>query len=68
MGQRARTVRLYERRKYGPRRVAERILHAVQRDRAVMPVTAEAWGLWWLMRFTPSLGRGLARALDSTVK
>jgi len=34
----------------------------------VMPVTAEAWGLWWLMRFTPSLGRGLARALDSTVK
>ena len=67
-GQRERMVRLYERRNYGPDRVAERILHAVQRDRAVMPVTVEAWGLWLLMRFTPSLARGLARALDSTVK
>ena len=67
-GQRERMVRLYERRNYGPDRVAERILHAVQRDRAVMPVTAEAWAMWWLMRFTPSLARGLARALDSTVK
>ena len=67
-GQRERMVRLYERRNYGPDRVAERILHAVQRDRAVMPVTAEAWAMWWLMRFTPSLARGLARALDSTIK
>ena len=67
-GQRERMVRLYERRNYGPDRVAERILHAVQRDRAVMPVTAEAWAMWWLMRFAPSLARGLARALDSTVK
>jgi NAD(P)-dependent dehydrogenase (short-subunit alcohol dehydrogenase family) len=62
--QRERVVRLYQRRNYGPDRVAERILHAVQRNRAVMPVTAEAWGMWWLARFAPSLARGVARAID----
>jgi NAD(P)-dependent dehydrogenase (short-subunit alcohol dehydrogenase family) len=63
--QRERVVRLYQRRNYGPDRVAERILHAVQRNRAVMPVTAEAWGMWWLARFAPSLARGVARAIDA---
>jgi NAD(P)-dependent dehydrogenase (short-subunit alcohol dehydrogenase family) len=62
---RERLVRLYERRNYGPDRVARRILHAVQRNRAVMPVTAEAWGMWWLARFAPGLGRGVARAIDA---
>ena len=63
--QRERIVRLYERRNYGPERVAQRILYAVQRDRAVMPVTAEAWGMWWLARFAPPLARGAARAIDA---
>jgi NAD(P)-dependent dehydrogenase (short-subunit alcohol dehydrogenase family) len=62
---RERLVRLYERRNYGPDRVARRILHAVQRNRAVMPVTAEAWGMWLLVRFAPGLGRGVARAIDA---
>jgi NAD(P)-dependent dehydrogenase (short-subunit alcohol dehydrogenase family) len=66
--QRERLVRLYERRNYGPERVASRIMYAVQRDRAVMPVTAEAWGMWWLARFAPSLARGLARALDAAAR
>jgi NAD(P)-dependent dehydrogenase (short-subunit alcohol dehydrogenase family) len=65
VGQRERIVRLYERRNYGPDRVAQRILHAVQRNRAVMPVSAEAWVMWWLSRFTPSLARGVARAIES---
>jgi NAD(P)-dependent dehydrogenase (short-subunit alcohol dehydrogenase family) len=65
---RERVVRLYERRNYGPDRVAQRILHAVQRNRAVMPVTAEAWGMWWLSRFSPSLARGLSRAIDATAR
>jgi NAD(P)-dependent dehydrogenase (short-subunit alcohol dehydrogenase family) len=63
--QRERVVRLYERRNYGPDRVAQRIIYAVQRNRAVMPVTAEAWGMWWLARFAPSLARGVARAIDA---
>jgi NAD(P)-dependent dehydrogenase (short-subunit alcohol dehydrogenase family) len=66
--QRERVVRLYERRNYGPDRVAQRILHAVQRDRAVMPVTAEAWGMWWLTRFAPWLARGVARAIEAGSK
>jgi short-subunit dehydrogenase len=65
VAQRERVVRLYERRNYGPDRVAQRILHAVQRNRAMMPVTAEAWGMWWLARFAPALARGLARAIDA---
>ncbi len=63
---RARVVRMYERRNYGPERVAARILLAVQRNRAVMPVTAEAWATWWLVRFAPSVARGLARAIDAS--
>jgi NAD(P)-dependent dehydrogenase (short-subunit alcohol dehydrogenase family) len=63
--QRERVARIYERRNYGPDRVAQRILRAVQLNRAVMPVTAEAWAMWWLARFTPPLARGLARAIDA---
>jgi NAD(P)-dependent dehydrogenase (short-subunit alcohol dehydrogenase family) len=63
--ERERVVRLYERRNYGPERVARRILHAVQHDRAVMPVTAEAWVMWWVSRLSPSLARGVAMALDA---
>ena len=65
VSERERFVRLYQRRNYGPNRVAQRILHAVQRNRAVMPVTAEAWAMWWLVRFAPSLARGVARAIDA---
>jgi NAD(P)-dependent dehydrogenase (short-subunit alcohol dehydrogenase family) len=68
VGQRERVVKLYERRNYGPDRVAGRILHAVQHDRAVMPVSGEAWVMWWLSRFTPSLSRGLARAIEAASK
>jgi NAD(P)-dependent dehydrogenase (short-subunit alcohol dehydrogenase family) len=67
-GQRERIVSLYQRRNYGPERVAQRILHAVQHDRAVMPVSAEAWVMWWLGRFSPRAARGLARALDAATR
>ena len=65
---RARVVRLYERRNYGPERVARRILHAVSRDSPVMPVTAEAWAMYVLTRACPPLARALARALDAATK
>jgi NAD(P)-dependent dehydrogenase (short-subunit alcohol dehydrogenase family) len=63
--QRERVVRLYQRRNYGPDRVAQRVLHAVHHNRAVMPVTAEAWAMWWLVRFAPPLARGVARVIDT---
>jgi NAD(P)-dependent dehydrogenase (short-subunit alcohol dehydrogenase family) len=65
---RARVVRLYERRNYGPERVARRILHAVSHDTPVMPVTAEAWAMYVLTRACPPLARALARVLDTATK
>jgi NAD(P)-dependent dehydrogenase (short-subunit alcohol dehydrogenase family) len=59
---RARMVEGYRRRGYTAERVARGILSAVQRERAVAPVSPEAWALFWLARFAPGLLRRLRRA------
>lgn len=64
-GQRERVVRLYQRRNYGPERVALRLLAAVQHNHAVRPVTPEAWAMWWVGRFSPRLARSLARVVEA---
>ncbi len=46
-----------------PERVADAIVEAVRRDRALVPVAAEAWGLYLLKRLTPSLLSVLVRRL-----
>ena len=46
-------VRGYQRRGYGPERVAKNILKAVQRDRLVAPISPEAWALYYGKRFAP---------------
>ena len=56
-------VRSYERRDYGPERVATNILRAVQRNRAVAPITPEAWLFYYAKRLTPGLLARLARKL-----
>lgn len=55
-------VAAYQRRNYGPERVALGILRAVERNRAVAPITPEAWGLYYLKRFAPGLLARLARS------
>jgi NAD(P)-dependent dehydrogenase (short-subunit alcohol dehydrogenase family) len=66
---RARVQKIYERRNYGPEKVAEAIVVAVKRDVPVVPVSPEAWALYYLKRFAPSLtaplGRMLARRTTS---
>ena len=57
---RERGARLYERRGYGPERVAKNILKAIQRNRAVAPVSAEAWAFYYLKRALPGLVRWIA--------
>ncbi len=52
---------LYQRRAFTPDRVAAAIISAVENNRAVVPVSPEAWGMQWLGRFTPSLARNLAQ-------
>jgi len=52
---RAEIVAAYQRRNYGPERVAANILKAVERNRAVLPVSPEAWGMYYAKRFFPGL-------------
>ena len=56
-------VRFYERRNYGPERVAENILRAIQRNRAVAPISPEAWVFYYLKRWSPWLVYRLNRWL-----
>ncbi|MGW5459503.1 SDR family oxidoreductase [Streptomyces sp. NPDC003996] len=55
------SARLYGLRDYPPEKVAEAILDAVARNKAVVPVTPEARGAHLLSRFLPGALRGLAR-------
>ena len=60
---RQRVVSLYRRRNYGADRVARNILRAVDRDRTVSPVTAEAWIAYAIKRISPRLAGWAARRL-----
>jgi NAD(P)-dependent dehydrogenase (short-subunit alcohol dehydrogenase family) len=60
---RRRMIEAYQRRGYGPERVARNLLRAVQRNRAVAPISPEAWALYYLKRFAPGLLRALGAAL-----
>jgi NAD(P)-dependent dehydrogenase (short-subunit alcohol dehydrogenase family) len=53
----------YQGRGYGPERVAVNILKAVQKNRLVAPISPEAWGLYYLKRFAPSLLRWVSGKL-----
>jgi short-subunit dehydrogenase len=58
---RRRIVELYRRRNYGPERVAENVLRAVQRNRAVAPIAVEAWTMYYMKRLVPGLVAWLNR-------
>jgi NAD(P)-dependent dehydrogenase (short-subunit alcohol dehydrogenase family)/pimeloyl-ACP methyl ester carboxylesterase len=55
------SARLYGLRNYPPEKVADAILRAVVRNRAVVPVTPEARGAHLMSRFTPRALRAIAR-------
>lgn len=54
-------VKIYERRDYGPERVAEDMLRAVQRNRGIAPSSPEAWASYYLKRLAPWLVDRLTR-------
>lgn len=58
---RRRTIVFYRRRNYAAARVAANILAAVQRNRAVAPISAEAWGMYYAKRWFPGLLRWVNR-------
>lgn len=59
--QRRRAARVYRLRRRGPERVAQAIVSAVERNRAVVPVNGEAWFAWLGKRVAPGLIGRLAR-------
>jgi len=67
-GARELMVERYRKRGYTPDRVATAILAAVHKNRVVAPVTPEAWGLYWLSRFTPGLFRWLRRRASARAR
>ncbi|MGN6109408.1 MAG: SDR family NAD(P)-dependent oxidoreductase, partial [Kofleriaceae bacterium] len=62
---RRRATAAYRRRGFSPDRVADAILDAVARDRAVVTVTPEAAALRWLSRFAPPGVRQWLAGLDA---
>jgi NAD(P)-dependent dehydrogenase (short-subunit alcohol dehydrogenase family) len=61
---RAAIVEAYRRRNYGPERVAANVLKAIARNRAVAPVSPEAWVMYYLKRLAPGLAARLSRRLS----
>jgi NAD(P)-dependent dehydrogenase (short-subunit alcohol dehydrogenase family) len=59
---RRRMIEIYQRRNYGPERVARNILKAVQRNRAVAPISPEAWAMYYLKRLVPGFVARLNRS------
>jgi hypothetical protein len=51
----------YQKRNYPPERVAAAILRAIRKNRAIVPVTPEAWAAYYLKRGFPGLMGWLAR-------
>ncbi len=60
---RQRTATFYRRRAYGPERVANNTLRAVQRNRVVAPISLEAWLMYYASRAVPGGLRWLNRQL-----
>jgi len=65
---RAALVSFYERRNYGPERVAAAVLKAVARNRAVAPVSPEAWVMYYMKRLAPALTARINRALQARME
>jgi len=62
-GERERLTRIYQRRNYGPERVARNVLKAIQRNRTVAPISPESWIIYYLKRLAPGAVRALARQI-----
>jgi len=60
-GRREEMIRSYQRRGYGPERVAAQLVRAVERNRGLAPVTPEAWLMYYVKRLSPAFTAWLAR-------
>jgi NAD(P)-dependent dehydrogenase (short-subunit alcohol dehydrogenase family) len=67
-GRRERLVGTYQRRNYGPEKVAKNILRAVDRGRIVAPISPEAWAMYGLTRLSPRLSGWLTRQVEAAAR
>lgn len=58
---RTKVVSMYEKKNYSPDNVGSAIVRAVERNQAVVPVTPEAWALYYAKRAMPNLSGPLGR-------
>ncbi|WP_406237488.1 SDR family oxidoreductase [Nocardia sp. NBC_01009] len=58
--------KLYRMRRYGPEKVAEQIVRAVERDRSIVPVTPEARLQYQFNKFAPAIVRLVAARVKLT--
>lgn len=65
---RQRLIDIYQRRNYSAERVADGILRAVQRNRALAPITPEAWLMYYLKRLSPGLVAWIGRLAQSRAR
>jgi hypothetical protein len=54
---------MFTKRRFSPERVADAIVDAVRRGRSVVPVAPEAWALYLVKRFAPSVGGTVGRVM-----
>lgn len=60
--------RSYEKRNFPPEKVATAVLSAIEHNRAVVPVTLEAWTTYVAKRISPALANGASRMLTAFAK
>jgi NAD(P)-dependent dehydrogenase (short-subunit alcohol dehydrogenase family) len=65
---RAALVEVYRRRNYGPERVAANLMKAIARNRAVAPISPEAWLMYFLKRACPGLTARLNRTMAARME
>jgi len=58
---REQAIQMFQKRNYGPDRLARGILKAIQKNRGVAPITPEARAGYWLKRLFPGLVAALGR-------
>jgi NAD(P)-dependent dehydrogenase (short-subunit alcohol dehydrogenase family) len=65
---RERYIKLYERRGYGPDRVARNVFKSVARGRIVAPVSPEAWVSYGMKRASPRFAGWVARKISESTR
>lgn len=58
---RDKVVAMYQRRNYGPERVARAIVKSIRRGGGTLPVSPESWVMYYINRWCVPLSRALAR-------